>query len=88
MSWGGHNENVISFSTVGFNDAGELWLNRYESRDFKQSVAKIWNDVKDLYGKLYGYVRYHLRQKYPQEFKLDDDPIPAHILGRKMFNKS
>lgn len=41
----------------------------------------IWDQVRELYEKLYGFVRHRLRLWYPHEFQNEDDPIPAHLLG-------
>lgn len=70
---------ILVFS--GLDDTSDLWLLRYESDNFKAQMETIWNDVRELYEKLYGFVRYRLRQWYPHDFTRDDDPIPAHLLG-------
>ncbi|CAL8097157.1 unnamed protein product [Orchesella dallaii] len=65
----------------GLSETSDLWLLRYESEDFKSQVEDIWNGVKPLYQKLYGFARFQLRKWYPQDFVNEDDPIPNHILG-------
>lgn len=75
----------IAICFVGLKETSELWLLRYESENFKEQMKVIWEDVKELYQKLYGFVRYRLRQWYPGDFVNDDDPIPAHLLGTNII---
>jgi len=62
-------------------DNGDLWLNRYESPDFRTQVRNVWTELESLYAEVYAYVRFRLRQQYPSDIPQPDDPIPAHLLG-------
>jgi peptidyl-dipeptidase A len=82
----------VKYATVsnsifeGLKDNGDIWLAQYEDPNFKAQVAAVWGTVEELYKQLYGYVRFRLREVYPEEFLTDTDPIPAHILGIFYFS--
>ena len=63
-----------------WKDYGEYRRSAYEVGDQLGPIAeKLWLDLKPFYEELHAYVRFKLRQKYP-EVK-DGEPIPAHLLG-------
>ena len=63
-----------------WKDYGEYVRSWYEVGDRLGPIAeKLWLDLKPFYEELHAYVRFKLRQKYP-EVK-DGEPIPAHLLG-------
>ena len=47
--------------------------------DFQKAIMKLWNEVKPLYQELHAYVRYKLREKYPEV--PENGTIQAHLLG-------
>lgn len=66
---------------VELNNLGDLWLLGYEAEDFRDQMTTLWNDVSELYYKLYAYVRFKLADVYPDQIKGDSEPLPAHIFG-------
>ena len=48
----------------GHADTGASWRSWYEDPDFRQNLEDTWSGkpgrrgVRDLYGKLHGYIRY------------------------------
>jgi len=68
---------------LGFEDLGVLWRSRYDmpAADFEKEAARLYEQVKPLYGKLHCYARKRLAQKYGKDKVPDGKPIPAHLLG-------
>ncbi|XP_065334808.1 angiotensin-converting enzyme-like isoform X1 [Cloeon dipterum] len=64
-----------------FDNAAALWLNNYESDEFRGQIGELWHQLKPLYQQLHAYVRRHLRIKYGDEVVKAKGPIPAHLLG-------
>ena len=64
---------------IGYDNMGDFWLLHYESETFREEVATMWNTVRPLFEELHAYVRYRLRETYPQI--QPNAPIPAHVLG-------
>lgn len=64
-----------------FKDMGEMWRAPYEDDKFQDTVEKLWKDVKPLYEKIHGYVRYTMNQAYGDERVSADGPMPAHFFG-------
>lgn len=63
-----------------WGDHGNFQRSEYEmGNDFQSAIMKLWNDLKPLYQELHAYVRYKLRQKYPQV--PENGTIQAHLLG-------
>jgi hypothetical protein len=52
----------------------------WETEDFKQQTATLWNTVEPYYQKLHAFVRMKLRKQYPNKMPTDGT-IPVHILG-------
>ncbi|XP_046909093.2 angiotensin-converting enzyme [Dermatophagoides farinae] len=71
----------------GFKTLDDLWLFPWETPNFKQQVANIWNELQPFYQKIHAYVRMRLREFYGQERMPKDGTIPAHILGN-MWSQS
>ncbi|XP_056647591.1 angiotensin-converting enzyme-like isoform X1 [Diorhabda sublineata] len=63
-----------------FNNQGEYWLFNYEDPDFKDQIARLWDQLKPLYLQIHAYVRYKLKEKYG-DVVTEKGPIPAHLLG-------
>ncbi|XP_025834025.1 angiotensin-converting enzyme [Agrilus planipennis] len=63
-----------------FTDYTEMWLDDFESSDFRQQVQKLWEQLKPLYLQIHAYVRFQLRKKYG-DIVSEKGPIPAHLLG-------
>ena len=66
-----------------------MWLQPYstidyEIKEFKDDIASMWDNLKDLYEKLHAYVRFRLN-KLEEYSRLvgttKKDHLPAHILG-------
>ncbi len=68
---------------LGFADLGAMWRSNYDMspEEFSQEAARLWNQVKPLYGSLHCYVRGKLQKTYGAERVPDGKPIPAHLLG-------
>jgi peptidyl-dipeptidase A len=64
----------------GFKTLDDLWLFPWETEDFKEQMAILWQTVEHFYQKLHAFVRMKLRQQYPNKMPTDGT-IPAHILG-------
>lgn len=63
-----------------WGDYGNFQRSEYEmGNDFQSVIKKLWNDLRPLYQELHAYVRYQLRQKYPQV--PENGSIQAHLLG-------
>ena len=68
---------------LGFADLGAMWRSNYDMspEEFSQEAARLWDQVKPLYGSLHCYVRGKLQKTYGAERVPDGKPIPAHLLG-------
>jgi hypothetical protein len=64
-----------------FTDSAEYWLKDYESPDFRDQVARLWDQVRPLYLQIHAYVRRKLRETYGEKLVTARGPIPAHLLG-------
>lgn len=63
-----------------WGDYGNFQRSEYEmGNDFQTAIKRLWNEVKMLYQELHAYVRYKLREKYPQVPV--NGSIQAHLLG-------
>ena len=62
-----------------WKDTGEWWRSWYEVDNLPEIVEGLWESLKPLYQELHAYVRFKLRDIYPQISK--DGPIPAHLFG-------
>jgi peptidyl-dipeptidase A len=58
-----------------------MWVKSYEAPDFRDQVARLWDQLRPLYQQLHAYVRRHLRLKYGDQLVRPNGPIPAHLLG-------
>lgn len=67
----------------GNADAGAMWRNRYEYVDDKLSdkVDELWDQVKPLYDELHKYVHRELKKVYGSKMDLENENIPAHLMG-------
>ncbi|XP_032515650.2 angiotensin-converting enzyme-like isoform X1 [Danaus plexippus] len=65
-----------------FNDAGDMWRYAFDDSTlkFKQTVERLWNEIKPIYNLLHSFVRKRM-EIYYEELKGDNNLIPAHILG-------
>ncbi|HWK48524.1 MAG TPA: M2 family metallopeptidase [Steroidobacter sp.] len=68
---------------LGFADLGAMWRSNYDMPpdDFTKEAARLWDQVKPLYGSLHCYVRGKLQKTYGQEHVPSGKPIPAQLLG-------
>lgn len=64
-----------------FTDAAEFWLDAYDTKDFRDQVAKLWDQIRPLYLQIHAYVRRKLNEKYGDSVVDRRKPIPAHLLG-------
>ncbi|XP_026677701.1 vacuolar protein sorting-associated protein 13 [Diaphorina citri] len=64
-----------------YKDAGDSWIALYNQPHFKETIEKLWTDIKPLYVELHAYVRRKLLAKYGPEVVFEKEPIPAHLLG-------
>lgn len=58
-----------------------MWRSKYEDPNLITKVDALWNAVQPLYNELHKYVRYQLRDIYPNDIDKKKDSIPAHLLG-------
>lgn len=68
-----------------FTDAGELWRYVFDDDHFIETVQRLWNEIKPFYNLLHDYVRYKLKIYYKGILKINDNLIPAHLLGKFDF---
>ena len=73
----------VYFTCIGLNDASELWLENYlmDDKDFQSDLEDIYQQMKPIYEKLHGYVRYKYRDYWGKDKIGEKDPLPAHIFG-------
>lgn len=65
----------------GFQNTAEMWQFDYEDSSLKANMLDLWEQVKPLYDDLHTYVRHALINMYGQTMDLNDNLIPAHLLG-------
>ncbi|XP_037079985.1 angiotensin-converting enzyme-like isoform X2 [Pollicipes pollicipes] len=70
-----------------FKDGTEMWLNAYDTPDFRSQIARLWDQLTPLYEQLHAYVRGRLRKHYGEDVVSKDGLIPAHLLGN-MWSQS
>ena len=58
----------------------DLWMFAWETPDLKGQINSLMSELTPLYERIHAYVRYFLKQKYPETMP-DDGTIPAHLLG-------
>ena len=60
-----------------------MWRSGYDMPpdEFTKEAARLWDQVKPLYGSLHCYVRGRLQKTYGAERVPDGKPIPAQLLG-------
>ena len=63
-----------------FKHFDDIWLYPWETKDLKEQVARLWEDLKPLYELIHAYVRKHLREQY-KDIMPKDGTIPANLLG-------
>uniref|UniRef100_A0A8D9AJK0 Angiotensin-converting enzyme n=1 Tax=Cacopsylla melanoneura TaxID=428564 RepID=A0A8D9AJK0_9HEMI len=73
-------ENEVAVKN-NFTDAAEYWLDAYDTKDFREQVAKLWEQIRPLYLQIHAYVRRRLNEKYGDKHVNRRGPIPAHLLG-------
>lgn len=73
---------------VGFEDAGAYWRSWYESEDLVEQTERLFEELSPLYDNLHAYVRRKLYDIYGSDYIDLEGPIPAHILGKEMFEWS
>jgi peptidyl-dipeptidase A len=68
---------------LGYADLGAMWRSGYDmpADDFTKEAARLWDQVKPLYGELHCYVRGRLQKTYGVEHVPNGKPIPAQLLG-------
>uniref|UniRef100_A0A1B0D1L8 Angiotensin-converting enzyme n=1 Tax=Phlebotomus papatasi TaxID=29031 RepID=A0A1B0D1L8_PHLPP len=66
----------------GFEDYGHMWRTEYEDPNFAANMENLWTQVEPLYSALHTYVRHKLIDIYGSDkVKVDEELIPAHLLG-------
>ncbi|XP_055326230.1 angiotensin-converting enzyme-like, partial [Sitodiplosis mosellana] len=65
----------------GFKNAAEYWKDAFEDPQFEEHVDALWLKVKPLYDELHNYMRHKLVAIYGDKIDLNDENIPAHLLG-------
>ncbi|KAI5723064.1 hypothetical protein M8J76_000774 [Diaphorina citri] len=73
-------ENEVAVKN-NFTDAAEYWLDAYDTPDFRDQVAKLWDQIRPLYLQIHAYTRRRLNEKYGDKVVNRRGPIPAHLLG-------
>lgn len=71
---------------LGFHDAGQQQRESYEDSDFNSQLTELWTTLAPLYRQLHAYVRRRLVESYGSEHVRPDGPLPAHLLGKNMWN--
>jgi peptidyl-dipeptidase A len=68
---------------LGFSDVGTMWRSNYDMPpdEFTKEAARLWDQVKPLYGSLHCYVRGKLQKTYGEQRVPSNEPIPAQLLG-------
>ncbi|KTF12508.1 M2 family metallopeptidase [Pseudoalteromonas carrageenovora] len=68
---------------LGYANTGAMWRSKYDmpADDFTKELDRIWGQVKPLYNSLHCHVRAKLGEKYGTDKVVQDEPIPAHLLG-------
>ena len=68
---------------LGFSDVGAMWRSNYDMPpdEFTKEAARLWDQVKPLYGSLHCYVRSKLQKTYGEQRVPAGKPIPAQLLG-------
>lgn len=68
---------------LGFANVSELWRSKYDmpADEFPATLDRAWDQVKPLYEALHCHVRAKLGEYYGEDVVLQDQPIPAHLLG-------
>ncbi|KAF0306254.1 Angiotensin-converting enzyme [Amphibalanus amphitrite] len=64
-----------------FTDGTDMWLDDYDTPDFRERLAALWEEVAPLYRQLHAFVRGRLRARYGDSVVSRSGPIPAHLLG-------
>jgi peptidyl-dipeptidase A len=68
---------------LGYANLGAMWRSGYDMPpdEFTKEAARLWAQVKPLYGQLHCYVQGKLQQAYGKQRVPDGKPIPAQLLG-------
>jgi len=68
---------------LGYADTDAMWRSKYDmpADDFTKELDRIWGQVKPLYNSLHCHARAKLGEKYGTDKVVQDEPIPAHLLG-------
>jgi len=68
---------------LGFANLGAMWRSNYDMTpdEFTKETARLWEQVKPLYGQLHCYVRDRLQKTYGAARVPSGKPIPAQLLG-------
>lgn len=71
----------------GFHDAGQQQRESYEDSDINTQLTDLWTTLAPFYRELHAYVRRRLVQRYGPERIRPDGPLPAHLLGKNLWNR-
>ena len=77
----------MSFTNLGYDDTGAYWRNSYESDTFQTDVEDLLGQLAPLYENLHTYIRRELSKQYGSHNFPESGHIPAHILGKIVFQK-
>lgn len=64
-----------------YTDYSEQWIDEFETKDFREQIVNLWEQVKPLYLQIHAYIRQQLRLKHGDNVVSEKGPIPAHLLG-------
>ena len=73
--------DVTVYDWPDFTDGTEMWLDEFDTADFRDQLAALWEEVTPLYQQLHAFVRGRLRTHYGDHVVSKSGPIPAHLLG-------
>jgi len=71
---------------AGFSDVGEAWqMTDYDETGIESMVLRLYDQIKPFYQQLHTHVRRRLAEVYPNHGMDQSGPIPAHLLGTRVF---
>ena len=65
----------------GFNDYGDQWRQKYETKEMESIVRDLYAQVEPLYKQLHAYIRRQLFKTYGAQYIDLRGPLPAHLLS-------
>ena len=65
----------------GLDDFGASKREVYEDENFKEEIARLYQEIRPLYIQIHAYVRHRLHKFYGPDKVGLSAPIPVHLLG-------